>query len=391
LAIATNIAGLPVPPPEAQAASTALTRAIAREIAANAGRVSFARYMELALYAPGLGYYMAGARKLGRDGDFVTAPEISPLFGRTLARQFAPLIADGLEELLEIGAGSGALAADLLLELERLGRLPRRYLILELSSDLRSRSRDTLAARAPQHLERVAWLAGLPPAFTGIVFGKRGARRDACAPRCSQPRRDAGRLRAVRPGRRQVSRSRSASHRSGAARGSRTAASRRPLQHGNSVACARVRSEPRRDAGAGVAFFFDYGFPEREFYHPQRARGTLMCHYRHRAHDDPYFLPGLQDITGHIDFSAIARVGRATGMDLLGYTNQAQFLLNCGLTSLLAETDPEDAASYAPLAAQAQKLVSPAEMGELFKVIAFGRNVAAPLRGFSSGDRRHTL
>src|SRR5215471_4387796 len=167
----TDIAGLPLPPPEAQVVSAALTRAIEQEMAENGGRLSFSRYMELALYAPGLGYYMAGARKLGRDGDFVTAPEISPLFGRTLARQLAPLVAGGLEDVLEIGAGSGALAADLLTELERLGCLPRRYLMLELSSDLRSRSRDTLAACAPRHLERVAWLNGLPPAFTGIVFG----------------------------------------------------------------------------------------------------------------------------------------------------------------------------------------------------------------------------
>src|SRR5262245_33541651 len=166
-----DIAGLPAPPPEAQAVSAALTQAIVREIDANGGRISFARYMELALYAPGLGYYMAGARKLGRDGDFVTAPEISSLFGRTLARQLAALVADGLEQVLEVGAGSGALAADLLTELERLGHLPQRYLILELSSDLRSRSRDTLAARAPHLVERVAWLNGLPPAFSGIVIG----------------------------------------------------------------------------------------------------------------------------------------------------------------------------------------------------------------------------
>jgi SAM-dependent MidA family methyltransferase len=141
----------------------------------------------------------------------------------------------------------------------------------------------------------------------------------------------------------------------------------------------------------GAALFFDYGFPRREYYHPQRGGGTLMCHYRHRAHDDPFFLPGLQDITTHVDFTAIAEAGREAGLDLLGYTNQAQFLVNCGITDVLAETPPENIAAYAPLAAGAQKLLSPAEMGELFKVIALGRGVSAPLTGFASGDRRHTL
>jgi SAM-dependent MidA family methyltransferase len=141
----------------------------------------------------------------------------------------------------------------------------------------------------------------------------------------------------------------------------------------------------------GVALFIDYGFPRHEYYHPQRARGTLMCHYRHRAHDDPYFLPGLQDITSHLDFSAIAQAGREAGLDLAGYTSQAQFLVNCGITGILADTPAADAAAYAPLAAQAQKLLSPAEMGELFKVIAFGKGVTVPLRGFTQGDRSHTL
>ena len=386
-----DIAGLPAPPPEAQAASAALTRAIAQEIAANGGRVTFARYMELALYAPGLGYYMAGARKLGRDGDFVTAPEISALFGRTLARQFAPLIANGYGELLEIGAGSGALAADLLLELERLGRLPQRYLILELSSDLRSRSRDTLAARAPRHLERVAWLAGLPPAFEGIVFGNEVL--DAMpADRISRSRGETleGFVRY------DEERDRFADLQAPASEPVRRAAAELPLPDDDYCTELQLRARAFvRSLGAalarGVAFFFDYGFPRREFYHPQRSRGTLMCHYRHRAHGDPYFLPGLQDITSHIDFSAIAQAGREAGMDLLGYTNQAQFLLNCGLTSILSETSPDDVAAYAPLAAQAQKLVSPAEMGELFKVIALGKGITAPLLGFERGDKSGSL
>lgn len=371
--------------------SAALTRLIANEIAAGGGWISFARYMELALYAPGLGYYMAGARKLGHDGDFVTAPEISPLFGRTLARQLAALIGAGLDEILEIGAGSGALAADLLLELDRLGNPPRRYLILELSPDLRSRSRDTLAARAPRHLERVAWLNGLPPAFSGIVVGneildampvhrvirRRGGTFEGCVQYDEQSGRFLDTDRA-------------------AGTAVRDAVSDLALP-GDSYQ-TEIQLAARgfmRSLGAaldrGVALIFDYGYPRHEYYHPQRVNGTLMCHYRHRAHGDPFFLPGLQDITSHIDFTAIARAGADAGMELLGYTTQAQFLVNCGLTDILGETPAEEVATYAPLAAQVQKLTSPAEMGELIKVIALGKGVSQQLLGFASGDKSHAL
>jgi SAM-dependent MidA family methyltransferase len=391
LANALRISDLAPPPPEARAVSAALSRLIAEEIAAAGGCIGFDRYMELALYAPGLGYYMAGARKLGRDGDFVTAPEISPLFGRSVARQLAPLVAEGLDEVLEIGAGSGALAADLLLELERLDRPLRRYLILELSADLRARSRDTLAARAPRHLARVAWLNGLPPVFTGIVIGnevldampvhrivrRRGSTLEGFVQRDEQGE---GFTDTQRPATEAVLQA--------------AAELRLPDDGYSTEVQLRARAFIRALGAAlerGVAFFFDYGFPRHEYYHPQRAEGTLMCHYRHRAHGDPYFLPGLQDITSHIDFTAIAQAGRDAGMTLLGYTNQAQFLVNCGITDLLAETPAEDAAVYAPQAAQAQRLLSPAEMGELFKVIALGKGVAGPLRGFERGDKSHSL
>jgi SAM-dependent MidA family methyltransferase len=388
LATASQSAQLPAPSPEAAALSEKLARLIATEIGRGRGWLSFARYMELALYAPGLGYYMAGARKLGRDGDFVTAPEISRLYGRTLARQVGQLAELGFDEILEIGAGSGALAADLLTELERLGRAPERYLILELSPDLRDRSRDTLAARAPRLLERVAWLSRLPPSFTGIVIGNEVL--DAMPVHVFQ--REGGNILEL-----------------GVAfeNGKFEWAPRSPVLPPDALdpACFPAdgyRSEIQfvarafiKSLGAtlarGAALFIDYGFPRHEYYHPQRARGTLMCHYRHRAHDDPFFLPGLQDITTHLDFSAIAQAGREGGLDLLGYTSQSQFLVNCGITEILAETPASDAAAYAPLASQAQMLLSPAEMGELFKVIAFGKGVSAPLRGFTQGDRSHTL
>src|SRR5688572_3947198 len=339
--------------------------------------------MELALYAPGLGYYMAGARKLGKDGDFITAPEISPLFGRALARQLRQL-ARG--DILEIGAGSGALAADLLLELERLGCAPERYLILELSPDLRDRSRDTIAARAPHLIERVAWLNQLPPRFEGIVLGNEVL--DAMPVHVFQ--RYGGRVRELGAGLENGRLRWTPNEESAPAE---IDPSWFPQDGYRSevqlVARAFIRSLGRA-LTRGVALFIDYGFPRGEYYHPQRSGGTLMCHYRHRAHDDPFFLPGLQDITSHIDFTGMARAAREAGLDLLGYTNQAQFLVNCGITDLLAETPPADAA-YAPLSAQAQKLLSPAEMGEFFKVIAFGRDAPSPLAGFAGGDKRHAL
>jgi SAM-dependent MidA family methyltransferase len=400
LPITSRNAQLPAPSADAAESSERLAAVIAGEIERSGGWISFERYMALALYAPGLGYYMAGARKLGRDGDFVTAPEISALFGRTLARQVGELAGMGLTGVLEIGAGSGALAADLLLELERLGRLPARYLILELSPDLRDRSRATLAARAPHLLERVAWLNGLPPAFAGVVIGNEVL--DAMP--AHVVRREGGSFSemgvaragktfgwAARPASSALAElARSCFPEAGSSSG-RDPSSELEYQSEFQLAASGFIRALGRSLERGAALLIDYGFPRREYYHPQRGAGTLMCHYRHRAHDDPFFLPGLQDITVHVDFSAIARAGAEAGLELLGYANQAQFLVNCGITDLLAETPAADAGHYAPLAAQAQKLLSPAEMGELFKVIALGKGVAGPLAGFAQGDRRTTL
>ena len=380
---------LPEPAPDAIEHSNRLRERIREEIAAAGGWTSFARYMELALYAPGLGYYMAGARKLGRDGDFVTAPEISELFGQALATQVADVLAGTDGDVLEIGAGSGALAATLLAELEQRGSLPARYLILELSPDLRARSRDTLAARAPHLLERVAWLNQLPPRLTGCVIGNEVldampvnvVRRDGNTLQemgvtldsgnfCWKPQALSPRLQGViDPG---------------------CLPAAQYTTEFQVVAQGFVRSVSAM-IEHGTAFFIDYGFPRREYYHPQRARGTLMCHYRHRAHDDPFYLPGLQDITSHIDFTAMAEAALDGGAEIFGYTTQAHFLVNCGITSLLARTSVDNLTAYAPLAGQVGRLTSPAEMGELFKVIAFGRGMTEPLLGFASGDRRHTL
>ena len=379
---------LPEPTPDARAHSDRVAALIRSEIASSGGWISFARYMELALYAPGLGYYSAGARKLGKAGDFVTAPEISPLFGQTLARQIREVMQSGFEEILEVGAGSGALAATLLEELDRAGSAPRSYLILELSADLRERSRDTLAAHVPHLLERVAWLNRLPPAFSGVVLGNEVL--DAMP--VHVVRVNGGRIEEGGVG----------------VRSDRLDWSWR-VASGELLEAARALALPEgfrteiglaargflRSLGGvlerGVAFFVDYGFPQKEYYHPQRREGTLMCHYRQHAHADPFFLPGLQDITSHVDFTAVAEAARSVGLELAGYTSQAQFLVNCGITEVMSRTPAEERGKFLPLANQANRLMSPAEMGELFKAIALERGFSAPLEGFRDGDRRRAL
>ncbi len=385
-----HLAHLPTPPPEAQALSEQLMQRIARDIAAAGGAISFARYMELALYAPGLGYYSAGSRKLGAGGDFTTAPELSPLFTRALARQLAQLHGEGLRTVLEIGAGSGALAADALLAMDALGVAPDYYYILELSADLRERQHTRITREAPALRGRVRWLNALPPEFEGVIV--------------------ANELLDATPVHR-VARRHNGLHEmfvQHAAHGARLVPIEKPAT-GLVLAAAQALDLPgdyeteinlsarvlvqslAHVIKRGVMLFIDYGFPAREFYHPQRNRGTLMCHYRHHAHDDALALTGLQDITTHVDFSAVATAAHEGGAQLLGYATQAQFLINCGLVELLSATPASDTRAYAPLAAQVQKLTSPAEMGELFKVIALGKNFDLPLIGFALGDKSHTL
>ena len=379
---------LPEPTPDAREHSERVAAHIRGEIAASGGWIGFARYMELVLYAPGLGYYSAGARKLGKAGDFVTAPEISPLYGQTLARQVKQVLEAGFDEVLEVGAGSGALAATLLEELERSGKTPRNYLILELSADLRERSRDTLAARVPHLLERVAWLNRLPPSFSGVVLGNEVL--DAMPThvvRVQGERVEEGGV-GMRNDRLDWSWRVASGELLDAARSLKL-----PEGFLTEIPLA-ARAFMRSLAGVlekGLALFVDYGFPQKEYYHAQRKDGTLMCHYRHHAHTDPFFLPGLQDITSHVDFSAIASAAREGGLELAGYTSQAQFLVNCGITEVMSRTPAEDGARFLPLANQANRLMSPTEMGELFKVIAFGRGFSAPLLGFREGDRRRAL
>ena len=358
--------------------SAALHRLIHAAIERDGGWLPFDRYMALALYAPGLGYYATDSRKFGlmpeSGSDFVTAPELSPLFGRALARQVAQaLSASRTREVWEFGAGSGALAAQLL---AALGAAVERYVIVDLSGSLRERQRERLAAYGA----RVQWVDRLPDRLQGVVVGNEVL--DAMPVQLLHFDGSTWQERGVR----------SAS--AGYAWEDRPTALRPPVD-GPYAPGTVTEVHPQARAyiatladrlERGAAFFIDYGFPEAEYYHPQRTGGTLMCHRAHRADADPLVEVGLKDITAHVDFTGIALAGQDAGLDVLGYTSQAHFLINCGIMELLEGAD-------LPTRAHAQKLLTEHEMGELFKVIGFAKGwgpAFAPL-GFVRGDRSHTL
>ena len=365
-----------------------MSETIRGEIDIRGGWIGFDRFMELALYEPGQGYYVAGAAKLGGDGDFVTAPEVSPLFGRTLARSIAQLLERSGGQVLELGAGSGAMAADVVAELQSMGRLPERYLILETSPQLVERQRRTLQLRQPTLQSRFEWITALPENFSGVIVANEVL--DALPAHVVAWRRDGLYERGVSWKDRFVW-----SERPLSAGALRSAAETIDVEADYVSEISLVAPALVRSLSAvlrkGALLLIDYGFGRREYYHPQRSRGTLMCHYRHRAHDDPFFLPGLQDLTVHVDFTGIAGAGIDAGLELLGYTTQALFLINSGITRLLDEQPAQATIPRLALTAGVQKLLSPAEMGELFKVIALGRDVDGPLTGFAAGDKSRLL
>jgi SAM-dependent MidA family methyltransferase len=385
----TMPATLPAPAAEAAQHSASLTESIRHDIAAQGGWISFARFMELALYSPGLGYYAAGAHKFGAAGDFITAPELSPLFGRTLARQVAEIMASSAANLLELGAGSGKLAVDMLAELEQIGSLPDSYAILEVSADLRARQQTRMRENLPHLLDRVRWLDELPERFSGAIVANEVL--DALPVHLVHWRDSAITERGVAAdGQGFIWQERAISAPALLHAAQQITVPDDYLSEICLAARGLINSLAQR-LERGTMLFIDYGFGAREFYHPQRRSGTLMCHYRHHAHDDPFFLPGLQDITAHVNFTDIAECGIDAGLELLGYTSQAFFLINCGITELIRDIPPENPRDYLPLSAQLQKLTSPAEMGELFKVIALGKEMADPLSGFASGDLARLL
>ena len=384
----SNDPGLPEPDAAGRAHSERVRDAIGAAIDAAGGFIPFDRYMNLALYAPGLGYYVAGARKFGADGDFVTAPELTSLFGRTLARQLAAILDRARERrIIEFGAGSGKLAADIL---NTLRDAIARYEIVEVSPELRARQRETLQRLAPNEIARVEWLDDLPPAIGGPVVMNEVldaisvhviARRDRAWRECGVARQ-----------------------------GDRFGWAERSLDDRRLLALAASRFPPDIDyrselnpAGealvetiasrlvAGALIVIDYGFPRAEYYHPQRSEGTLMAHYRHRALTDPFVWPGLCDLTTHVDFTSIADAAVRGGLRVAGFASQASFLLSCGVLERLSEVGAPESIDYLREASAVQTLTSPAEMGEFFKVLALARSDDIDWLGFKLNDRSHRL
>jgi SAM-dependent MidA family methyltransferase len=385
---------LPLPDDAAREHSARVVAQVRAEIAEGGGFISFARYMEIVLYAPSLGYYVAGARKFGEEGDFVTGPELTPLYGAALARQVdAILRATGTQRIVELGAGSGALAASMRNALARhrdpavLDTLD--YAILEVSPDLRERQRDTIATAAPAEPVHVEWLDRLPQAIEGVVVMNEVL--DAIAPRV-------------------VARHGAAWYERGVAwKDQALVWDERPLTDPRlrSLANARFPAEgdyvseinPAAEAlvatlaqrlRSGALMIVDYGFPRAEYYHLQRREGTLMGHYRHHSHADPFLWPGLSDLTAHVDFTAVAEAAEGAGLQVAGFATQASFLLGCGILDLLAAAGASESLPYLREAAAVQKLISPAEMGEMFKVLLLSRGDPA-WSSLAVADMTHRL
>jgi SAM-dependent MidA family methyltransferase len=387
---------LPAPAPDAQAHSDQLRALISSDIAGNGGAVPFSRFMELALYAPGLGYYSAGATKFGAAGDFITAPELGGLFAACVAEACAPVIRRfrGEGVFFELGGGSGAFAQAALLALQARDALPAEYWILEPSADLRQRQRERLQSQLPEPLfARLRWLDRLPEDdWNGVLFANevldalpttrfvmragevmeqyvsRSAEGFAFVERPADPLVGG----AVRHLERSLGRAFADGY---------TSELLPQLPYWIDAVCGSLAE--------GLALFVDYGYPRREFYLPERSEGTLLCHYRHRVHADPFLLPGLQDITASIDFTALAEAGQHAGLELAGYASQAAFLLNNGLQQHV-EAGPEDAVSRQRLAQESKRLILPSEMGERFQVMGLARGVDCEPQ-FAFGDQSHRL
>jgi len=385
----------PEPDRDAQEHSARLVETIHEQIEAAGGTIPFERYMDLALYAPGLGYYTAGARKFGAGGDFVTAPEVSPLFARCLARQCEEVFEElGGGDILEPGAGSGVMAADVLIEVEARGALPDRYLILETSAELRERQLQTLQKSVPHLLDRITWLDSPPEKFRGMLLANEVL--DALPVARFRIEEDGYSEQHVGwTGSNFITRWRPASEQFTDELHEVLFGLPAPLRTPYiSEHCRRLPAFIRLLADsmdAGLMLFIDYGYPRREYYLPERRDGTLMCHYRHRAHGNPYVYPGLQDITAFVDFTAVAEAGVAAGFELHGYTSQAQFLLGSGLYDVLPEFEPGDTVRSLMVSQEVQKLMMPGEMGDRFKVMGLSRGVERLVKGFSLKDLSSAL
>jgi len=373
--------------------SIAVARHLRGQIEDAGGVLPFDQYMDMALYAPGLGYYATGTRKFGQGGDFVTAPEIGPLFGRCLAHEVG-LVLSVIDDacLLEFGAGSGALAQSLIEALSADDRLPSRYCILEISPDLRERQRQRLEPLAEHHGLKIEWLEQLPDEpLQGVILANEVVDAFAVTRFC---------VIEGRPWRAGISIDGDGfawewiddlDPDSGAAK----VVQQYELVEGYiSEVCPRAQAWIHAlgvSLQRGLALVIDYGFPAREYYLPERSQGTLRCHYQHRAHNDPLILPGIQDVTCHVNFSALAEAGRTAGFDVLGYTSQESYLLALGLLDLATPQPDDDEKLMLARAAEVKQLILPSQMGEAFKVMAFGRNIEQALAGFKLRDRSSSL
>ncbi|HUL97384.1 MAG TPA: SAM-dependent methyltransferase [Usitatibacter sp.] len=376
--------GLPAPDADAAAHSQRVAEHIAEAIVAEGDWIPFSRYMELALYAPGLGYYAAGTRKFGAEGDFITSPEISPMFAKCFGLQAGQVLKAVGGDILELGPGSGVFAADLFESLKEQGTVPGRYLLLEVSPDLKERQRALIQQRHPADIDRFVWIEALPEKIRGVVI----ANEVLDVVPCSIVRRQGTDLleRGVI-----LTEAGFAFEDSALPDGELLHRAAKVFPPGdydylseiNLAAEALVRTVASH-MEAGLALFVDYGFAEHEFYHPQRSMGTLRCHYRHRFHGDPFFWPGLQDITAHVDFSAMGRAAEQGGAELVGFTTQAYFLISCGLAVLVSAGDPTMTLSRLKGTSAVHRLIGPSEMGELFKVLGFAKGFDVPVLGFQS-------
>lgn len=388
---------MPAPSPEEEEHARAVAALICERVRAAGGWISFEQFMELALYAPGLGYYSAGSVKLGPGGDFVTAPEVSDLFSRCVARQCAQVLG-GEGEILELGAGTGRMAAVILESLAADGRLPARYAILEVSADLAQRQRQRIAALPREIRERVVWLDRLPERpLDGVIlanevldalpcrrFTLRGGAVRELGVAVDETPHAAGTL---------LEREAVPDEELASACAALLSGLRDPLPEGyTSEICLRVAPWLAGVAACldrGLLLMFDYGLPRSHYYHPQRTAGTLRCHFKQRVHDDPYINIGVQDITAWVDFTRVAEAAVACGLDVRGFCTQAAFLLGTGVEQLLA--DSTGTQEHARRAGEARRLLLPGEMGEAFKVIALTREWDAALDGFALQDLRHSL
>ena len=371
---------LPTLDPMSAAASAALCAHLQNQIA-ETGPMSFAQFMQAILYTPGMGYYSAGSRKFGAEGDFVTAPEISPLFSGCLARQCQQILAqvtDGV--IFELGAGTGTMAKDILLTLTEMNALPTAYWILEVSADLKARQQTLLRDALPDFFANIHWLDRLPEqAWSGVLL----ANEVLDAMPVEKFKWVEGALQQFNV----VNKADGFDWQLAPVTNPDFLAQFEALdidfadgyESELNLALQSWVQSTTHLLQRGAALLIDYGFPRHEFYHPDRNRGTIMCHYRHHAHDDPLIFPGVQDVTAHVDFTAVAEAAVMADLDVVGFTNQAAFLINCGLTEL---APVEQIKQQFMLSQQIKKLTMPQEMGELFKVIALARDIDEPLLGF---------